>query len=269
MHLHTTASDGSLAPAELIDYARSHGVDVLSITDHDTTAGYAEIRDAVPEGLGVIPGVEISAGWLNRGIHIVGLNIDVDQPALRDGLERQAEARRRRAGMIAERLTRLGIDTPLAAVRAIAGNAPIGRPHFARHLVEIGAVKNVRAAFRKYLGAGKPGDIRTEWAGIEEAVSWICASGGIAVLAHPAKYGMTTAKLTALLDDFVAAGGGGIEVVCGRQDAATTRRIAALARDFGLAASTGSDFHSPDNHWSRPGGFPPLPAGLEPVWTRW
>ena len=269
LHMHSTASDGSLSPVALLELARSNGVDVLSITDHDTVDGYAAIRGRVPDGLTVIPGVELSTAWMNRGVHIVGLAVDLDDPTLMAGLSRQSEARAGRAEQIAERLAALGIDCSLDAVREIAGGSGIGRPHFARHLVDIGAVRDTGAAFRKYLGTGKAGDVRQSWATLDEVVGWIRASGGQAVLAHPAKYGMTMRKLAALLDDFMAAGGTGIEVVCGRQDAATTRRMAALAADYGLLASTGSDFHSPEQHWSRPGGFDPLPAGLEPVWTRW
>lgn len=269
LHMHSTASDGSLAPRELLSLARDNGVDALSITDHDTIDAYAAIRDAVPDGLTVIPGIELSTTWMNRGVHIVGLDIDVDNDTLLAGIEQQTNARRQRAQRIAERLARKGIDCSLDAVRKIAGTGGIGRPHFARHLVDIGAVRDIGAAFRKYLGAGKVGDVRENWASLEDVVGWIRASGGIAVLAHPAKYGMTTRKLCALLDDFIAAGGQGIEVVSGRQDAATTRRIAGIAVDCGLLASIGSDFHSPQQHWTRPGGFDPLPAKLEPVWSRW
>ena len=269
LHMHTTSSDGSLSPDRLIAYSREHGVDVMSITDHDSTAAYRAIRTELPAGLTLVPGIELSTTWMDRGIHILGLNIDIDSEEMTAGVAFQATARERRAVRIAARLERSGIDNPLAAVRTLAGDAAIGRPHFAQHLVEIGAVRNVRTAFRKYLGAGRPGDVRQEWASMPEVIGWIRASGGLAVLAHPAKYGMTNTKLRALLDDFVAAGGAGIEVVSGRQDPATTRRIAELAADFGLAASIGSDFHTPDQPWSRPGGFSPLPDGLEPVWERW
>ena len=241
----------------------------MSITDHDSTAAYRAIRAALPAGLTLIPGIELSTSWMDRGIHILGLSIDIDNATLTAGVASQAAARERRAVQIANRLERSGIDNPLTAVRALAGDAAIGRPHFARHLVEIGAVRNIRAAFRKYLGAGKPGDVRQTWASMPDVISWIRASGGLAVLAHPAKYRMTNTKLRALTEDFVAAGGAGMEVVSGRQDAATTRRLSSLAADFDLAASTGSDFHSPEHHWSRPGSFTPLPDGLTPVWDCW
>ncbi len=269
LHIHSSASDGSLDPVRLVEHVREHGVDVMSITDHDTVDAYRQLEGKLSIRPVLVPGVELSTTWMGRGIHIVGLNIDIDNQVLQRGIAAQAESRNQRARLIADRLARTGIAHPLTAVRALAGDSAIGRPHFARHLVDIGAARNLRAAFRKYLGAGKPGDVHTLWADMPEVISWIKAGGGIAVLAHPAKYGMTGVKLRALLQDFSDAGGSGIEVVCGRQDDATTRRIAALARDFELAASSGSDFHSPEQHWTRPGGFPPLPDGLEPVWNRW
>ncbi|MEO1204082.1 MAG: PHP domain-containing protein [Pseudomonadota bacterium] len=269
LHMHSSASDGSLDPAELVDYVREHGVDVMSITDHDTVDAYAALKDVELGGVTLIPGIELSTTWMGRGVHVVGLNIDIETEALQSGIAAQTAARHQRAELIADRLARAGIDHPLEAVAALAGNTAIGRPHFARHLVDTGVVRNVRAAFQKYLGAGKPGDVRMLWAELPEVVEWIRLSGGIAVLAHPAKYGLTWTRLRALLDDFRRAGGAGIEVVCGRQDDATTRRLATLASEFGLAASSGSDFHSPKQHWTRPGGFPPLPSQLEPVWTRW
>jgi predicted metal-dependent phosphoesterase TrpH len=269
LHMHSSASDGSLDPSDLVEHVRKHGVDVMSITDHDTVDAYEALRGKVPEGVTLIPGIEFSTTWMGRGIHVLGLNIDIDDESLRSGVAVQAAARRQRAELIADRLAVAGIEHPLEAVVTLAGNSAIGRPHFARHLVEIGAVRSVRAAFQKYLGAGKPGDVRMLWAELPDVVEWIRASGGIAVLAHPAKYGMTVTKLRALLRDFCDTGGAGIEVVCGRQDEATTRRMATLASDFNLAASTGSDFHTPDQHWTRPGGFPSLPLDLEPVWNRW
>ncbi|MDJ0940899.1 MAG: PHP domain-containing protein [Woeseiaceae bacterium] len=267
LHMHSTASDGSLAPADLVDYVAERGVGVMSITDHDTTAAYDALN--ANGSITIVPGVELSTTWMGRGIHIVGLNVDRNNTTLANGLAAQAKARRSRAKLISNRLEKLGLDCPLDAVEAIAGSSAVGRPHFAQRLVDTGAVKNPQAAFRKYLGAGKPGDVRNCWAPLELAVRWISESGGTAVLAHPAKYGMTNQKLRLLLEDFVAAGGRGIEVVCGPQDAATTRRLGMLAREFDLAASTGSDFHTPAQPWALPGSFDPLPRDLTPVWTLW
>jgi len=174
-----------------------------------------------------------------------------------------------RAKIIAEKLTRLNIENPYAAVKALAGGAGIGRPHFARHLVDIGKVRDVQAAFRKYLGNGKIGDVTQGWASMTDVIDWIITAGGVPVLAHPDKYKFTMTKLRALLADFSESGGLGVEVVCGRQEPDLTRRLAEMAIDFGLLASTGSDFHHPDNKWSRPGGFPALPDNVIPVWDKW
>ncbi|HZW59976.1 MAG TPA: phosphatase, partial [Woeseiaceae bacterium] len=157
----------------------------------------------------------------------------------------------------------------LPAVRALAGSAPVGRPHFAQHLVDIGRVRDRRQAFRKFLGDGKAGDVRRHWAPLAAVTAWIRAAGGTAVLAHPAHYGLTMTRLRALLADFCAAGGDALEVVSGRQDAGTTARLAALAGEFGLLASCGSDFHGPAPHALEPGGAAPLPPACRPVWDSW
>jgi predicted metal-dependent phosphoesterase TrpH len=157
----------------------------------------------------------------------------------------------------------------LDAVLQIADGESVSRPHFAQYLVSSGIVRDTRAAFRKYLGAGKPGDVRHGWASLPEVVRWIVRAGGVATLAHPAKYRLTKTKLRAVATDFRHAGGTAIEVVCGQQSLNTTTHIARLSRELGLAASCGSDFHDGDNRWSRPGGFPPLPDDVRPVWTTW
>lgn len=269
LHTHSDSSDGSLTPTDLLSLAAENSVNVLSITDHDTVAAYDRISDDSCGTVALIPGIELSTTWSGRGIHVVGLNIDPTSIELRRGIEQQQSARYIRAQTIAKRLTRIGIDDPFDAVLTRANGAGIGRPHFARHLVEIGVVKDVRSAFRKYLGPGKPGDVKSGWGSLDETVSWILCAGGTAVLAHPAKYKLTTSKLRLLLDDFVAAGGRALEVVSGQQDPSVTRRMANLARDFGLSASSGSDFHHPGLAWSAPGRFPALPADIGKVWDSW
>ncbi len=258
-----------MSPNALLAYAADHGVDVLAITDHDTLGAYDQIGAADTLPVTLLPGIELSTTWNGHGIHILGLNIDPQNQALRAGVARQQQTRETRARTIAARLTRLGIDNPYDAVKRRAGSASIGRPHFAQHLVAIGKVRDIRSAFRKYLGAGKIGDVRQGWASLPEVVDWIIAAGGVPVMAHPAKYKFTATKLRAMLADFKDAGGLGAEVVCGPQDAAVTKRLADLASDHELLASTGSDFHHPASSWSRPGAFPPLPPDVSPVWTAW
>ena len=268
LHSHSSASDGSLEPEGLLRHAADSGVDVLAITDHDTLAAF----DRIGSGAGLprlVPGIELSTSWHKIGVHVVGLNVDPADPKLRRGVCRQQRARDARARSIAERLRSKGLPDMLDAVLHIAGGDPVGRPHFAEYLVREGIAKDTKTAFRKYLGAGKPGDVRHGWASLPEVVGWIVQSGGTAVLAHPAKYRLTKTRLRALALDFRSAGGAAIEVVCGQQSVNATTHLAQLARDLDFAASCGSDFHNGDNCWSRPGAFPPLPEGLRPVWETW
>lgn len=268
LHSHSNASDGSLDPDALLAFAAECGVDELAITDHDTLAAFDRIdTSALPARL--IPGIEFSTTWNKYGVHIVGLNVDPACANLRGGVARQQQSRHVRARLIARRLRSKGLPDVLDDVLQIAGGEPVGRPHFAEHLVRTGIVKDMRMAFRKYLGAGKPGDVLHGWASLPEVVRWIVGSGGTAVLAHPAKYRLTKTKLRALATDFRAAGGAAIEVVCGQQSLNTTNYLARLSNDLGLAASCGSDFHHRENGWSRPGRFPPLPLDVRPVWTTW
>jgi predicted metal-dependent phosphoesterase TrpH len=268
LHSHSNASDGALDPDALLVHAHECGVDALAITDHDTLAAFDRVDTSVARTR-LIPGIELSTAWRGHGIHIVGLDVDPACAALRSGVERQQRARQERARLIARRLKSTGLPNVLGAVLEIANGEPAGRPHFAAHLVRAGIAKDTRTAFRKYLGPGKPGDVRHCWASLPEVVRWIVQAGGTAVLAHPAKYRLTRTRLRALATEFRDAGGTAIEVVCGQQAPNTTTHLARLATDMDLAASCGSDFHHGGNRWSRPGGFPPLPEDLRPVWTAW
>ena len=269
LHMHSNASDGELSPDELLCLAAENGVDVASITDHDTVAAYDRIDAALHASLTLVPGIELSTTWQRRSIHVVGINVDPAADSMAEAVSFQQQARLDRARMIGDRLDKLGASNCFEAALEIADGAVIGRPHFAAHLVHSGFVKDERAAFKKYLGAGKAGDVRCGWASLEQVISWITRSGGTAVVAHPAKYGFTTTKLKALLADFVAHGGRGIEVVCGRQDSSLTSRLGTIAQEFGLLASTGSDFHRPGNSWSNPGLFDTLPDNVTGIWEQW
>jgi len=267
LHCHTNMSDGVLTPNELIDLAIERGVDMLSITDHDTLDAYAHTT-AVPSGLNLIPGIELSSRWRKQGIHIVGLNIDLSNEAMVSAVNQQSKVREQRAQEISNRLGRLGFDNCLEGAQRFARNQ-IGRPHFAEHLIAIGAVKNANEAFKKYLGAGKVGDIKEHWPDIDTAVQWIRQAGGVAVLAHPSKYKMTRTKLTELISDFKDSGGEAMEVVSGLQIPSVTRDLAKLCSQFDLLASCGSDFHSPDKKWAALGLISNLPETCNPVWDRW
>ena len=267
LHCHTNLSDGVLTPDQLLDLAIERDIKMLSITDHDTLEAYGEIT-SFPPSIEIITGIEFSSQWEKQGIHVVGLNVNLTCSDLNNVVLMQSKIRSDRAQKIAEQLHKLGFKDTLAGAKRFATNQ-IGRPHFAQYLVEKGAVKDSKEAFRKYLGAGKPGDVREDWPNIIEVINWIRASGGVAVLAHPKKYKMTRTKLIRLISDFCAAGGEGIEVVSGQQTHQETKELAKLANQFGLMASCGSDFHTPDNQWASLGRISNLPDICTPVWNAW
>lgn len=267
LHCHTHFSDGILSPEAVIARAKERGVSVLAITDHDTIAGVGIAQKAALESdLTLISGIEFSSQWGKGGVHIVGLGFDISSPALIAAVEFQDQARNARAIAIADRLSKAGFSGALAGAQAIAGNATLGRPHFAQYLVAIGAVKNINAAFKKYLGAGKTADVKYQWPLMDQVIEWIHAAGGVAVLAHPAKYALTRTKMCALISSFAAAGGDALEVISGLQPAALTEDLLRIASHYSLRASCGSDFHMPDQPWQELGGFGRLPATAKPVW---
>ncbi len=270
LHSHSNCSDGILRPEALLSRAKTQGVTTLALTDHDTIAGYNEAaRAASVQGIDLIPGIEFSCLWRGMGIHIVGLNFDPDHSGLVQACQQQSEARSRRAEKIALKLAKCGFEDTLQGAARYAGSGVIGRPHFARYLVDTGAVKNHAEAFKRYLGAGKPGDVKQEWPDIATAVDWINSAGGTAVLAHPDKYNMTRTKLRAVIEEFIEAGGRAMEVVSGRQTPQLTRDMAKLAERYELWASCGSDFHVPDQPWQELGRFSELPDLCDPVWDHW
>ena len=269
LHTHSTASDGSLAPQELLSRAAANGVTCLSVTDHDTVDAYAKLDVSSCPGVTVIPGIELSTTWAGRNIHVVGLNIDPNNNDLANGIRQQKLARLQRAEKIAARLEKKGMDNPLEEVTKLANGANIGRPHFARYLVDKGIVADFGQAFRKYLGNGKAGDVRQCWSPMEDIIEWILAAGGTAVLAHPAHYKLTNTKLRLLAEDFISAGGQALEIVSGIQTKQLTDKLMRLCDDLQLMASCGSDFHTPGNSWSEVGKFTRLPANCRPVWDNW
>lgn len=267
LHTHTLHSDGVLSAQELITRAADNGVDVLAITDHDNTGAYAEIPE-MPVSLKLVPGIELSTQWQSVGIHVLGLNIDPHCDAMRAAAKAQCDARLKRAARIAENLSRKGIEDTFEGAMNLAHGRYVGRPHFARYLIETGRVDSMHMAFKKYLGDGKAGDVRKQWAGMPQVVEWIRDAGGVAVLAHPLKYKLTRTRLKRLLNDFIAVGGQGMEVVSGQQTVQQTRDMAQLCEQANLLASCGSDFHAPGTPWAELGRFSPLPDKLTPVWTQ-
>ena len=270
-HCHSHFSDGALSPMELLELAKARDVQQLAITDHDTVGAYALPlhASAASAGITLVTGCEISCQWQRRSIHVVGLNLDLASSDFGRAMTIQAQAREDRAEKITEVLQRLGFDVALPQIQALAGLGVVGRPHFAQHLVATGQIPSMTMAFKRVLGSGKPGEIKANWPTLETAVGWITDAGGIAVVAHPMKYNMTLTKLRALLSDFVAAGGQGLEVLTGYQDAQRINTLADLAHRFDLYASAGSDFHQPGQPWAELGRVAALPDRCVPVWTLW
>ena len=271
LHSHSTVSDGLFTPSELVRRAAAQGVKVLALTDHDDVAGLDEARNAAAEaGIELVNGVEISVTWNNRSIHIVGLRIDPAHGPLREGLAAIRAGRGERAKLIAAELEKAGIPGSLEGAHAFAANPNIiSRTHFARFLVEKGVVKDTRTVFKKYLVKGKPGYVSHRWADFAEAIGWIHSSGGVAVLAHPGRYDLGRTNLNALISDFKEAGGRAIEVVTGSHTADQFVQFAQFAKEFGLLASCGSDFHGPGESYMDLGRLPDLPSGCQPVWHDW
>lgn len=270
LHSHSTYSDGLLTPSELVGRAAERGVDVLALTDHDELGGLAEAqRHARAAGITLVNGVEISVSWGGETLHIVGLHVDPGHPALTAGLAALREGRRSRAETIAAELEKAGIEGSLEGARAYVTNPElVSRTHFARFLAERGYARDVQAVFRKYLASGKPGYVPQRWAGLDCAIDWISAGGGLPVLAHPGRYPFAVAQRRQLLAEFKDAGGVGVEVVTGSHTAEQFYEYADYARHYGLLASAGSDFHGVKESRRDLGELPPFPAGCQPIWSR-
>lgn len=271
LHCHSTVSDGSLSPAAVAAYAKAGGVDVWALTDHDEIGGIPQAREAAHAlGLRYVTGVEISVTWARHTIHIVGLNFDEKNEDLINGLHSTRSGRERRAYQMAEQLSAVGIPDAFEGALKYVGNPDlISRTHFARHIVETGICRDVQEVFSKYLIQGKPGYVPHRWATLQDAVKWIRSAGGIAVVAHPGRYGFTDTERDVFLAEFKRAGGTGIEVVTGSHTVEEFGIYARVARAHGLLASRGSDFHSPGESQTELGSLPPLPPSLTPVWHDW
>jgi hypothetical protein len=268
LHCHSTVSDGTLEPEALAARAKANGVELWALTDHDELGGQQRARDAARAlALPYLTGVEISVTFIGTTVHIVGLGVDSDDAALRQGLVATRGGRGARARAMADELAKVGITGTYEGALLHAGNHElISRTHFARHLVETGVCADTQEVFRRFLVEGKPGFVPHRWATLGDAVRWIVAAGGVAVVAHPARYKFSPTEEYALFTEFKGHGGLGVEVTTGSHTAAEAERYAATAREFDLLASRGSDFHSPDESRIDLGGLPPLPTGLTPVW---
>ncbi len=269
LHCHSTVSDGTLRPEALARRAHANGVDLWALTDHDEVGGLAEAGDtAAALGMAFVTGVEISVSVADQTIHVVGLGIDPTHAGLGAGLAQVRKGRDARARAMAVELERhAGAKDIYAGALRQAGNpALLSRTHFARCLVEQGICANTHDVFTRFLTPGKPGYVEHDWASLADAVGWIRDAGGVAVIAHPGRYRFTSTEEWALFARFRDLGGSGVEVVTGSHNPSDFRKYLTLAREFGLHASRGSDFHSPGESRCDLGKLPPLPEGINPIW---
>lgn len=273
LHMHSTASDGALDPQDLMQRAAAAGVDLVALTDHDCLDGLPLAQQTARTlGMRWISGVELSAQWQGHTIHVLGYGFDPASADFVSAMQAVREGRWQRAEQIARKLEGKKMPGALAGAMAIQKatgsdvGSPPARPHFADWMVAEGHVRDRAEAFRKWLGAGKLGDIKQHWPALPDAVAQIRAAGGMAVMAHPWHYGFTRARLRRLLKDFAFAGGRGIEVVNGQQPVEQVAYLGKLCQELGFLASCGSDFHHPDSPWMALGRMTALPSDCTPVW---
>jgi len=270
LHTHTTASDGEFSPKALVIEAKASGVDVLAITDHDTTEGIAEADDeAGRHNIKLLPGIELSVSWMEKNFHIVGLGIDPDSRELQASLKDTEELREQRAIKIGRKLEKIGVSKAYYEARELAGIHTLTRSHFARVLIHQGFAEDTREVFKKYLVNNKPGFVKTNWLDMTAGIKLINDSGGEAILAHPMRYNITASWLRRFLLAFKESGGTGIEIVTGSSHADEISTTAAYARRFELSGSAGSDFHGFDNTWVKLGQLAAMPESVTPVWEKW
>lgn len=270
LHTHSTASDGTLAPGELVARAARAGIRVLALTDHDTTEGLTEARRAAEaSGISLIDGIEISTTWESQVVHVVGLGIDPGAPALQEGLAVLRRFREWRAGEIGRRLQRAGIGGAYEGAKALSNGRLISRTHFARFLVAAGHAADTKKVFKRFLTRGKPGHVPGKWAELDAAVGWVLEAGGQAAIAHPARYPFTRTKLRRLIGEFRECGGEAIEVVSGSHGRDDALLMGRYATEFQLMASVGSDYHGPETPWLELGNLSALPDGCVPIWHNW
>lgn len=268
LHCHSVVSDGTCTPTELAERAHARGVDLWALTDHDEVGGVAEAAAAAARlGVAFVSGVEVSITWREQTIHIVGLGVNANDAAFVEHLRRNRMGRVERAQVMSRKLAALGIEGVWqGAQRYVSNPELISRAHLARYLVESGACRSMGEVFQRYLGDGQPGFVPHQWASLGDALQWIRAAGGLAVVAHPARYDFSPAQEQAFFDEFVALGGQGVEVVTSAHNPTETAHYARLAQQRKLYASCGSDFHDPRESRLDLGALPPLPPGLVPVW---
>ena len=270
LHCHSIVSDGLMTPSDVVRRAHANGVELLALTDHDETGGLAEARAmAIELGVPFVNGVEISISWGDdQTVHIIGLGIDAENQALLDGLHSVRSGRDARALRMADELAKAGIHGAYEGALKFVGNpALVSRSHFARYIVESGHAKDVKSVFDYWLAKGKPGYVEHTWATLTDAVTWIVGAGGVAVIAHPGRYRLTSGQRKKLFTEFKALGGQGIEVLSGSHHDDEVREYARIATEYGFLASRASDFHGVGESRVDLGKLPDLPPHLTPVWS--
>ena len=268
LHCHSVVSDGTLTPEVLAERAKTNGVELWALTDHDEIGGqHRAMAAAKAQGMAYLTGTEISVTFAGETVHIVGLGFDPEDAALKQGLHNTRNGSEQRAREMSDSLAQAGIHGAFEGALKFVGNPElISRTHFARHLVETGVCKETNEVFRKYLTEGKPGYVPHRWASLKDAITWITQANGMAIIAHPGRYNFSANAEYALFTEFKAHGGRGVEVVTGSHTKQEFVKYAETAKEFGLAASRGSDFHSPDESHTDLGKLPFLPGELTPVW---
>lgn len=270
LHCHSYKSDGALSPREVVERAHEKGVEVLSLTDHDTIAGLAEAKaQADALGMRLVSGIEISCQWSKYGVHILVYNFGFDSEVMMRVQSQQTALRTERAKQICSKLQAKGLPPSYEAAKALSNEGIPGRPHFAQALIDLGVVETAAEAFKKYLGSGKAGDVKSMWPDLETVMAWVEEAGATAVIAHPRKYDFSLSKLRELIADFKSFGGQGMEVIVSGQKPGEAGMLADMCTRFDLFASVGSDFHSPKWQWAELGRIPPLPESVKPVWELW
>ena len=268
LHSHSNVSDGTLPPETLAERAHAQGVELWALTDHDEVGGQQRARDAaLALGMGYLTGTEVSVSFAGETVHIIGLGFDATDAALLEGLAATRGGRLERAQQMAAGLAAAGIPGAFEGALRYVGNPElISRTHFGRFLVDTGVCPDMNSVFRRYLTQGHPGYVPHRWARLGDAVRWITQAGGVAVIAHPARYRFTPTEEYALITEFIAHGGRGLEVMTGSHSHSEQVKYAATALEFDLLASRGSDFHSPTESRVELGSLPDLPGELRPVW---
>jgi hypothetical protein len=270
LHCHSVHSDGTLTVPELMERARSLDIALLSVTDHDTLGGTEEACAMAMPGVRLVRGVEISARWDNKTLHILGLDVDLHNQGLNSLLSEHQRLRRARSRWFVERLRDCfpGKDLDKVFLSLVGDSLPC-RSHVAKALVEGGMAAHVGQAFERWLAKGKRLAVPSEWYAAQDVIRAIKGAGGVAVLAHPTRYRLSNSRLYGMAEELAQAGLDAMELSYPGIDASKQRWLGRLCRSLGLRGSAGSDYHGPEQSWNRLGKYPPFPQGIEPVWLRW